>query len=198
MKVIGLTGPSGSGKGEFSRHLAGYGIPSIDADAVYHALLLPPSECLDELVSTFGKEILFSDGTLDRHALSEIVFTSGERLETLNSITHKFVIEEIESIIDKYEHSGTSAVIIDAPLLFEANVDKRCDITIAVIADRETRLPRIIARDGLSREDAEMRIANQPDDSFYKKRATLTVFNDGGEQLLKKEAERIYKEVILP
>lgn len=198
MKIIGLTGPSGSGKGELSRHLAKYGVRSIDADEVYHNLLLPPSKCLDELTETFGNEILFPDGTLDRHTLSEIVFASEEKLLKLNSITHKFVIEKIEGIIKEYEREGLSAVIIDAPLLFEASVDKRCDLTVAVIADRETRLPRIMARDGLSLEDAEMRIANQPDDEFYKKRAMLTVFNDGSEELLSKEAERIYREVILP
>ena len=97
MKVLGLTGPTGAGKGTVAAVFAElYGIPSIDTDAVYHELLIPPSPCLDELVTAFGAEILRRDGTLDRPALSRIVFSdlSGEKQKLLNGITHKYVLDE--------------------------------------------------------------------------------------------------------
>ncbi len=95
MKIIGLTGPSGAGKGEVGAILRERGIPVIDTDRVYHELLVPPSPCLDALVEAFGCDILASDGALDRAALASLVFADTDeahaRHETLNRITHRFV-----------------------------------------------------------------------------------------------------------
>ena len=101
MLVIGLTGPSGAGKGEVSRMLLALGIPVIDADEVYHALLVPPSPCLDAIASAFGKQVLRADGTLDRKALSAIVFSDAAQLQNLNRITHGFVMERIRQELEE-------------------------------------------------------------------------------------------------
>ena len=87
MLVIGLTGPTGAGKGVVSEIFAAHGIPVIDADAVYHQLLIPPSACLNELVYTFGPQILNPDNTLNRRALGSIVFSDEAMLLQLNAIT---------------------------------------------------------------------------------------------------------------
>ena len=91
MLIIGITGPSGSGKGAASSYLYSKGAKVIDADAVYHSLITPPSPCIDELVSVFGKGILLDDGGIDRKSLSKLVFgdENKEKLSLLNKITHK-------------------------------------------------------------------------------------------------------------
>ena len=101
MLVIGLTGPSGSGKGWISNLLSRYGIPAIDTDAVYHDLLIPPSPCLSELVENFGEGII-KDGRLNRQALASIVFSDSAKLKMLNEITHKYILKETDDMLQKY------------------------------------------------------------------------------------------------
>ena len=181
MTVIGLTGPTGSGKSTLCEIASELGIKSIDADKVYHGLLIPPSKCLDEIVKAFGDRILDGNGSLNRPALASIVFEKGaeERLSLLNSITHKFVKEEFRRIIADMEKNGDSAVIVDAPTLYESGFDGECDITIAIISDRATRSVRIIERDSLSEDRAEQRLSAQKPDEFFKERADFVILNDG-------------------
>lgn len=184
MKIIGITGPSGSGKGVCCEYFCSLGIPCIDTDRVYHDLLLPPSKCAQELVARFGKEILRNDETVDRTKLATIVFsdTSGASLSDLNAIAHKFVKEKTLALLDEFQQQGKIAAVVDAPLLFEAEFDKFCDFTIAVLADRKTRLERIIKRDALSHEKAEARLAAQKEDAFYIEKADHILYNDGNTQ----------------
>jgi len=180
MKIIGLTGPSGSGKGVCCEHLHALGIPCIDTDAVYHDLLLPPSKCAMELAERFGWEILREDQTVDRKRLASLVFsdTSGKAAEDLNAIAHKYVKEKTLDLLAELRAEGKRAAVVDAPLLFEAEFDKLCDFTVAVLADRQTRLNRIMARDTLSREKANERISAQKSDDFYRARADYTLCNN--------------------
>jgi dephospho-CoA kinase len=183
VRVIGLTGPSGSGKGLFSSILAEKGIVSLDTDAVYHYITDHPGPCLSELVSAFGPTVVGENGGLSRKRLSEIVFAPdehrSERLRLLNTITHKYVIRECEEWLSVQEKSGAAFAIIDAPLLFEAGLGERADVTVAVLAPRDVRIERISGRDGLSREEAERRTAAQKDDSYYRERADFILVNDG-------------------
>ena len=181
MLKIGLTGPSGAGKGMVSSLLSPYGIPSIDTDAIYHELLIPPSACLDELVVRFGRSILTSGGTLDRRALAAIVFASGHEAERadLNRITHRHILDRVRTICREHDRTGATAVLIDAPVLFESGFDRECDKTLAVLSDRERRLARITERDGLDETAARMRLDAQPDDDFYISRADAAIYNDG-------------------
>ena len=189
MTVIGLTGPSGSGKGKASKILSEYGISHIDADAVYHNILIPPSECLDELTEEFGYSILNAGGMLDRRALGAIVFGEGneKKLDRLNKITHKYVCARIRQILRHFENTGVRVCIIDAPLLFEAKVEEDCDFTVCVLADEEIRAQRIAVRDGISLSDATLRIRSQKPDEFYRSRADFTVYNNGDEAELKEK-----------
>lgn len=115
--IIGLTGPTGAGKGVVSGICRRWGIPSIDTDAVYHALLEPPSACFDGLVASFGTGICNPDGTLNRPALSAIVFAPGasDKLELLNRITHGFVLDKVRTLCRAQEEAGAPAVLVDAP-----------------------------------------------------------------------------------
>ena len=178
MLVIGLTGPSGAGKGEVASVFRSYGIPVIDADEVYHALLTPPSPCLDALCARFGTEILKNDGTLDRPCLGSIVFSDPAALADLNAISHRYVMEDIQQWLDSLRKSDTAVAVIDAPQLFEAGADKLCASIVAVLADRETRATRIMARDGIDRESAMRRINAQKSDAFFREKSDFVIEND--------------------
>lgn len=179
MKIIGLTGPSGSGKSSCYDFFNKLDIPCIDADDIYHKLLIPPSECVNELVSEFTSEILI-DGKVDRKRLSQIVFfdKTGERLKKLNEITHKFVIKEINKKLDEIKLQNKKASVIDAPLLFESGLHNQCDLTIAIVADEKTRIDRIVSRDSLEFDMAKARTDAQKPLDFYESKATYTITND--------------------
>ena len=181
MLIIGITGPSGSGKGAVSGYLYSKGFKVIDADAVYHDIITPPSPCIDELVSVFGKSILLDNGYVDRKALAKLVFgdENKEKLSLLNKITHKYVIDRINEILSDYKSSGATACVIDAPLLIEAGIHKDCDLTISVLSQKNTRIERIMQRDGIDRQAAERRINSQRPDEFYKDNTDETLYNDG-------------------
>ena len=200
MFIIGITGPSGSGKGEISKYLSSKGAKIIDADEVYHDVISPPSACIDELVSNFGKEILTYTGTINRKNLALIVFgeENKEKLERLNKITHKYVIERINDIISGYKNQGVEACVIDAPLLIEAGIHKDCNFTMSVLAQRDARIERIMQRDGIDRLAASHRINSQKSDDFYKDNTDEVVYNDGDISSLAQNIESILQKRRIP
>ena len=181
MKIIGLCGGSGSGKGTVCSVFLSHGIPSIDADRVYTELAVPGSDILSDLAAEFGSDVLNGDGSLNRAVLSSKAFgaeASPEAKDRLDRITHARILEETERRIlalrDSYDF-----VIFDAPLLFESGFDKRCDIIIAVIANTDIRVKRIMQRDGISKEAAYARISAQMPDDELVKRADHVIVNNG-------------------
>lgn len=180
MRIIGITGPSGAGKGELCNCLSKHGVPCINADNVYHQLLNPPSPCIDALVEHFGRGILNGNGFVDRHALAEIVFAPGNEAEheELNRITHSFVAEKLQLLINEYSSASCRAVALDVPLLFESKLDMICDIKVSVLANRAIRTERIMQRDNLNYSAATARIAAQPSDEFYIERSDLVFYNN--------------------
>lgn len=197
MKVIGLCGGSGSGKGIVSTLFGTYGIFSIDTDAVYHDLISHTSDLTIELTDAFGASIL-SSGKVDRKALSSIVFSgdnSREKLDLLNKITHKHILDEVRDRLLEYKSEGARYVIVDAPLLFESGFDKECDIIISVIADKDTRISRIMERDGISYEAAERRLMSQIDDKWLSQNSDFTIENNLDRVALAAVVERIYKQI---
>ena len=196
MKTIGLTGPSGAGKGFCYQLFEKYNISCIDTDCVYHNLLIPPSGCVDELVLNFGTSIVDENGAIIRKKLAEIVFADNntEKLNLLNEITHKYVLEVTKSMIANYEANNKLAVVVDAPLLFESKFDSFCDFSIAVISDAKTRLDRIIKRDCITEEAALMRINAQKKDEYYTSRARYTVYNNNDCESLNNQLVEILKK----
>ncbi len=197
LKVIGLCGGSGSGKGAVSELFLRYGIPSIDTDEVYHELTAYMSQCLLELVSHFGSDII-ENGALNRAALAKLVFSDGvkTRLDELNAITHKHILAKTREVLAKYRADGVAAAIVDAPLLFESGFNEECDIIISVIADIDTRISRIIERDGITREAALRRIASQKNDNWLKERSDFVIYNDNGITDLEVRVAEIAKKIL--
>ena len=198
MKVIGLCGGSGSGKGVVAEIFLSHGIPIIDTDAIYHNLTSVPGRCIDELRAEFGEEII-KDGLLYRPALAKIVFASenaSEMRAKLNAITHKFVMDEVHKEMAMHCDKGEALCVVDIPLLFESGFDKECDLTLAVIADREIRLDRIVKRDRISREAAEQRINSQISDDRLKALADSYIENLSDIEHLEREVSCIINEMI--
>ena len=196
MKIIGLCGGSGSGKGTVASLFAERGVLHIDTDRVYHRLTSGKSPCLDELCGLFGEGILSADGALDRRALSEIVFSErgSEARAMLNSISHRHVLAEVRRIIKDAE-GKYPAVIVDAPLLFESGFDEECDLVVAVTAKREHRIQRIISRDNITLEAAERRIEAQIGDSELILRADFVITNDTDVESLKGAVDEILTKI---
>ena len=193
MLTIGLTGPSGAGKGVIASLLAAYGVPSIDTDQVYHGLLIPPSACLDELVRRFGSGIFHPDGTLDRKALAALVFAEGHEqdLADLNTITHRHILDEVRVTLRRYEAEGIPAVLVDAPQLFESGFDAECGFILSVLAPYEVRLARVMVRDDLDGARARARLAASHDDEFFTERSDAVILNGGDIPALENDVRRL-------
>ncbi len=181
MLKIGLAGGSGSGKGTVSSLLSQAGIPSFDCDAVYHDLISRDGPLTREIVKAFGENVRSKDGGIDRRALADVVFHDKEKLTELNRITHKEILAVLAEWEKRAEQQGITAILVDAPLLFESGFDRECDMTLAVIAPTELRIERIVSRDGISRKEAEERIAAQLSDKELSRRADVVISN--GEDL---------------
>ena len=193
--VVGLTGPTGAGKSEVSRRLAAAQIPVIDADVLARQVVEPGSECLRRLAEEFSEDILNDDGTLNRRQLARRAFATPEDTALLNSLTHPYIIEKTNRILMRMEQTHELAAVIDAPLLFESGMDRICDMTVAVIAPFESRLRRIIERDGLPETQARARMAAQQPEEYYSSRAAVVLSNSGDLDSLRREADDLAAKI---
>ena len=197
MLTVGLTGKTGAGKGEFCCAAMGFSnVSYIDTDLTAREVVAKGEKCLSELCECFGKEILNSDGTLCRKRLAQIAFTDEEKHEELNRITHKYIVSKIEEWLEKCKSQGKKVAIIDAPLLFESGVDKLCDRIVCVTADEETRRERIMKRDGIDKEAADIRIGSQKEDSFYTERADFVLKNNSDREKFFEECKNVIKKLL--
>ena len=195
MKIIGLTGGSGAGKGEVCKAFLSFGIESIDTDKISKEVTQKNSECLRELVNYFSGDILDFNCELDRKKLAEIAFSSKENHDMLNKITHRHILNECEKIIINMENAGKPAVIIDAPLLFESGFDKNCDAVISVIADLDKRIERIINRDNITLNQTQNRIKNQKSDKFYIDNSDYIIYNNSDYDNVYIQVLKIYNNI---
>ena len=192
MRIIGLTGGSGTGKGTFAALLRDKGAGWVDADAVYRALCAENRDMLHQLDTTFDG-VLDETGALNRPKLARIVFADPAKLQKLKEIT----LPDIRAAsLDAMRAQGDCPfVLYDAPTLFEAGVDDLCECIIGVLADTEVRVQRIMARDGLDEQAARARIGAQPDADFYRARCNYIVENNGDLADLQRQADAIYKDL---
>lgn len=169
--VIGLTGQTGAGKGYVGQKLAALGFNIIDADTAAKNITKKNSSVFPELQAKFGDDIIIN-GTLNRQLLAERAFCSKEKTEELNKIMHP-------AILKLCINNAEFPAVFDAPLLYECGGEKHCTAVLAVTAPKQIRLERIMRRDGISKEQAELRMSAQKNEDFYKSNADFTVINDG-------------------
>lgn len=197
MFTIGLTGQSGSGKGEFSRIFLEHGKTAcLDTDITARQVVEKGKPCLYELCEYFGNEILDKNGNLNRRMLASIAFCDNEKHEALNRITHFHITKAIKEWLTDMENNGVEIAIIDAPLLFESGADRLCDITVGVIAPYDMRLERVMKRDGIDEKNARIRLDSQPDDAFFKEKCTYIICNDKDMETLRKNTGNLIDAII--
>ena len=192
MRIIGLTGGSGTGKGTFAALLREKGAGWVDADAVYRTLCAENREMLAALDAAFGG-VLDQNGALDRPKLASIVFADPEKLKKLNAITLPYI--RAASLGAMRAQGDCPFVLYDAPTLFEVGADDLCECIIGVLADTEVRVQRIMARDVLDETAARARIGAQPDADFYRARCDYIVENNGGLADLQRQADAIFEDL---
>lgn len=176
MIILGITGPTGSGKTTALQCIRARGGCVLDLDAVYHELLATNENLLSDLNARFPGVI--QDGVLDRKALGNIVFADPQALADLNLITGTYIQAETDRRLAQAETQGVPMAAIDAINLLKTNLPRRCHCTIAVTAPVETRVKRLMARDGISEEYARLRISAQEPNEYFEQHCDHTLFND--------------------
>lgn len=178
-KIIGLTGPIGSGKNEVAKILRRHGVFVIDADTVAHTLYNIQSPVWHELVRTFGSKILIRGGKISRRKLGEIVFSDKEKLQELDRIVHPHLREAIINATEKQKNLKTEKlIVINAAVLKEIGLVDYVDEVWVVMASREKRLGRLLKM-GFSKAEALARMRLQMRQKDYLKMADVVIKNDG-------------------
>lgn len=195
MKILGLTGGSGTGKSAACTAFARLGCGVIDADATYRTLCDTCEPMLKEIQNVFG-DVFSTDRKLDRKKLGAIVFSDAQKLQQLNAITHPYIRQAARDAFAAYSKRGCLLCIYDAPVLFEGQMETLCDKTCAVLAARNTRIARIVARDAITEEYAALRIDAQKDDAFYRERCDYIVQNDADLDTLYTQVRKIYEDMV--
>lgn len=192
MRVLGLTGGIGSGKSMVAQMFAQLGAVVIDADQLARELVEPGQPALQEIVATFGPDVLRADGHLDRPKLADIIFANSAERAKLDAITHPRIRARMDEEITA-RRSAPGVLIADIPLLYENERAKSVESVIVVWVDPQTQLRRIRQRDGLSDEAARRRIAAQMPLDEKRARADHLIDNTGSLEDTRRQVKVIYQ-----
>ena len=194
MLIVGLTGGIGAGKSTVANMFAQLGALTIDADQLARQAIEKGSPGFDEVISTFGEDIL-SDGEIDRQRLGSIVFKDSSKRKELESIIHPRVQEALALKIKSL--SPGDILIYEIPLLVETGAAGKFDYIITVESDIENRLDRLFER-GLEEDEAQRRIAAQASQSERESVADYVVVNDGERADLFADVARVWEGELQP
>ena len=161
VRRIGLTGGIATGKTWVRARFDDLGVPTIDADVLAREVVAPGTSGLAAVVNRFGREMLTAAGALDRRKLGHVVFTDSAARRALEEIIHPEVRKAIDQWFDALDPQVHSWAIADIPLLYETGRERDFDAVIVVACEPETQVQRVIARDGLTEEEARQRVAAQ-------------------------------------
>lgn len=189
MKIIGVTGSSGAGKDTLCEILENkYNAEIVDADKIARELSKKGTMYLQSIVESFGSGIVDRKGELNRKKLASIIYEDDKKREELNKLTFIYVVDEIKKRINKIKKK---IIVVNAPLLFESNLDQVCDFVIAIIAERKVQIKRIIKRDNIQEDEAEKRLNMQNTDDFYIENADYIIHNKGDIKDIEKQLKDI-------
>lgn len=192
-KLIGLTGTTGAGKGEVRKILIDHGYCVIDADELARKIM-KNEVVLESIKSFFGADVA-KDNVLDRKLLAERAFCDKEHTVLLNRITHPHITTLFFEMLAELVDSGRDKIVLDAPQLFESGINIVCDKIIAVLADENIRLGRIIKRDNIAEKQAKERISIQLSDSFFAENCDYLIYNNSTISALTAEVESIIEKL---
>lgn len=189
---VGLTGGIGSGKSAVAALFAQRGATIIDADVLAREVVAPGSDGLREIAAAWPAAI-GAGGALDRPALAQIVFSDEAARARLNAITHPRVRE----LGARRERDAPAGVVVHVvPLLFEGDFWRTCDRKVVVVAPRDVRIARVVARDAAARDDVERRMLAQIDPELARARADHTIENDADLATLRERSLRVYDALL--
>ncbi|MBW8806367.1 MAG: dephospho-CoA kinase [Catenulisporales bacterium] len=191
---VGLTGGIGSGKSEVLKRLKARGATVVDADVAARAVVEPGTDGFEEVVKEFGPEVVGPDGSLDRARLGAIVFADPARRAALNAIVHP----RVGALMAEWAAAAPPGgiVVYDIPLLVEGGTDRGYAAVIVVDADDEVRFARLLRDRGMSRADAEARMAAQATRAERLAAADYVVANNGSLDDLDRETDRVWSELL--
>lgn len=193
--VIGLAGGIGAGKSAVAKVFAAHGAMVIDSDKEAKDALDRP-EVRGELIRWWGDRVLDATGRIDRKKVGEIVFSDPAQRERLERLVHPLVRATRNEMIARTDARTTPAVIVDAPLLFEAGLDKECDAVVFVDAPREQRLRRVQETRGWDEAELERREKAQLPLEEKRSRADVVVANDGSLEVLRSRSQDAYQQLL--
>lgn len=189
MKIIGITGSSGAGKDTVCEIIEKkYNAEIIDADKIAKELSKKGTVYLNSIINCFGTEIIDKKGELNRKKLADIIFEDEQKREELNKLTFIHVVDEIQKRINNIKKK---IIIVNAPLLFESNLNKICDYVIAIIADKDKQIIRVMNRDNITKEEAERRINAQNTNEFFVDNADYVIYNNENLENIEEQLAKI-------
>ena len=177
--VIAITGGIGSGKTLISKILLSLGYYIYNCDVMAKTIMDNNKSIKIALVKDIDKSVINSDNSINRKRLAEIVFNDPLKLEQLNKIVHKFVKDDIKNwIIANKLKNNKKPIFIETAILYQSGIDKLVDEVWEVVASEETRINRVIKRNGISRNEIKSRISSQQFEPSQKHYNTKIINND--------------------
>ncbi len=196
MLIVGLTGGIASGKSSVCEMLKARGAYIVDTDRIARLVVEPGTPGLQELVSSFGKSILFKEGTLDRKRLGDIIFASPEKRKILEAILHPKILAEKNRHVEEIRKTDSRAiVIVDIPLLLELNRQDTVDKVILVYVSPKVQIDRLAKRDGLGIDDALKRLGSQMPIEQKIRFADYVINNEGSLEETEKEVSKVFRKL---
>lgn len=195
MKWIGLTGGIGSGKSTVATILRAMGFVVIDADEMARLAVRPGSEVLRKVVQVFGPDVVTEDGSLNRKIVGERVFRDSNLLQELEKIVHPRVQELTQAKRAELAAAGVAMAFYDVPLLYEKKLESQFDAVVVVSSNEEQQINRVMARNSVSREEVQRRIAVQMRLEEKMKRTSFVIYNDRDLPHLRAQVEAIVKKL---
>lgn len=195
MFVIGVTGGIGTGKSTVAKILGLMGLPVLDADQISHEVTARGGLAVEEVIETFGSDIVDEKGDIDRGKLGELVFADKNRLDRLSAIVHRWVIETLQLEVKKLEKKKVKACVLDVPIPVKEGFLDLSNHVVVVWADENIRLRRLAKR-GMGEAEARRRMAMQMTEEEYSKLAHELIRNDGSlDDLVKEVREMAVREL---
>ena len=193
MPTIALTGGIACGKSTIAQMLRECGAFIVDADEISRSLTAPGGRALPLLRQHFGDGVFQPDGTLDRAALAQAVFSDEHKRQRLNALLHPLIRDEMNAQAEEGRKSGAKVVVLDVPLLFEAHMQDMAQIVACVYAPEEIQIRRMASRNGYSREEALSRIRSQWPLEEKMRLSDLVISTDQSLQALRSEVCSLYE-----
>lgn len=200
MKVIGLTGGIATGVTTVAQMFGELGAVVVEADQIAREVVAPGTEAYQKIIGAFGKKVVGRDGTLDRKALGEIVFSDTAARRRLNAFTHQEIRRRILAEVERLRASSPDAiVIVDIPLLLDTTGPEAFNLegVIVVVARREQQIERLQARDGLSPDAIEQRLDAQRPVAEKEVEADWVIDNSGSLEETRRQVELLWQELLV-